>query len=101
MTDRKDGLLKADKLLKESMDYIMRSQNLIDICRRLNILRADNTFEYKGDNESRIDTFGGSQSGTNKYIKAGIIEFKISDHTLIFIKIGKNKRNRWGGGNGN
>ena len=73
----------------------MESQNMIDIYRRLNILRREYTYNYTGNRGSRIDTFLEHFQG-QIYTKAGILEFKISDHKLIYLELKQNKRIKWG-----
>ena len=97
--DRRGQLTANDKQLKGIMEKIMESQNLIDIYRKLNMLRVDYTYTINDKGVSRIDKFWGTYFGTINYKTSGIEDFKLSDHKLIYLEIGiRGERIKWGRG---
>jgi hypothetical protein len=91
--DRDGPLTCNDKGTKATMEKIMTSLDLNHIYRVLNLPRVGYTYTYGNGRASRIDKFWGTNFGTINYNKSGILEYKISDHKLIFLEIGiKDKR---------
>ena len=97
LVDRTGELTPGDRQIRDQMTNAIKSLHLIDIYRKLNLPKIEYTF-LRGPQESRIDTFWGTSFGTQNYIEAKILDFKISDHKLIYIKTGFKNRNKWGPG---